>query len=1111
MKIIKGSLVLAMISGLVLLGCETGGTGPSMSDAVGDTQDELGSDTDMLDEDTVDQEATERPDTEGPDGEGDITIDIVPGGSLAPCSENRDCDSGFCVEGPNGNICTQTCMFGECPPDFLCAGIVNTYPDVVFVCLPKFSRVCQPCTTDTQCGGGKCIAMGDGNYCSVPCQVGGDACPAPYECVAADPNDENSGGFCVPPSGTCECRTNDAGVKRFCEITNSIGTCFGYETCDPAVGFVNCDARTPAEEECNGIDDDCNGIPDDGLSDGEPCENTNEFGSCRGTQVCMGPLGWTCTAATPAEEVCDGIDNDCNGEIDDPFKIDGKYGTLEHCGACNRSCLEIFPNATPGCDLSKEVPRCVVVECDPGYYRLNDYQCIPLTSVLCSSCVIDDDCIIEGARCIPIGDGGNFCGQPCSGDIDCPTGYNCLPAEGGPDQCQPTSGSCACTGDTSISRGCSVTYQDPLNPTAPSYTCFGVQRCQEEGWGPCELPAEICDGLDNNCNGQIDEGFLDPISGKYVDDENCGVCGNNCAANQVINGYGVCDSSKVIPDCKVVCNPGFFDVDGNPGNGCECEFISDYDPPGGGDDNCDGIDGSVDSGIFVAKWGTIGASGTIEDPLLNIQSAIDFAASSPDRKEIYVATGVYTESLELKAGVGIFGGYSADFRVREPIAYETVVFGSVPTVALPGAITAIGISGPETKIDGFVVFGYTSRGSGANSIGVYVRDCDNSLTISNSRIVGGDGGNGLPGTVGASGLQGKNGAPGKDAYDINQVNCSNAQWSPGGAGGAHQCGGVDVSGGDGGTAICPDFDESTTGCAESSTSQTRKPEETGKDGKNNGGTGGIAGLDAIINRSCSYYSGACGTCSVPSASKQGGPGAPGNDGNAGAGGLRCADPSGTVSGGLWQPSPSGNGAAGSHGAGGGGGGAAGGVETLNCSGTFYNRGHTDIGGSGGGGGSGGCGAMGGVAGASGGGSFAVFVVFQATPASVPVIRDLVILPGQGGHGGNGGPGGVGGKGGAGGLGGKDGAGQDIMFCTSEGGAGANGGAGGHGGGGAGGCGGPSYGLFVHGADAGLINGYKTAGLTFQGTGSGGIGGIGGISFGNAGQDGAAGQAAEYNF
>ena len=86
-----------------------------------------------------------------------------------------------------------------------------------------------------------------------------------------------------------------------------------------------------------------------------------------------------------------------------------------------------------------------------------------------------------------------------------------------------------------------------------------------------------------------------------------------------------------------------------------------------------------------------------EDPLLNIQSAIDYAASSPDRKEIYVATGVSPNPLNSKLESN-FGGYSADFHVREPIAYETVVFGSVPTVALPGAITAIGISGQKPRL-----------------------------------------------------------------------------------------------------------------------------------------------------------------------------------------------------------------------------------------------------------------------------------------------------------------------------------------------------------------------------------------------------------------------------
>jgi hypothetical protein len=47
--------------------------------------------------------------------------------------------------------------------------------------------------------------------------------------------------------------------------------------------------------------------------------------------------------------------------------------------------------------------------------------------------------------------------------------------------------------------------------------------------------------------------------------------------------------------------------------------------------------------------------------------------------------------------------------------------------------------------------------------------------------------------------------------------------------------------------------------------------------------------------------------------------------------------------------------------------------------------------------------------------------------------------------------------------------------------------------------------------AGQLGGYKTAGLTFDGTGQGGDGGLGGASLGASGQDGEDGVAANYNF
>jgi len=1038
------------------------------------------------------------------------------GAFLAPCATNTDCLSGFCVEGPEGPICTKTCLgAGDCPPDYSCIGIVNTYPDVVFVCLPKFGRVCTPCTQDSQCAGGQCVAFPDGRACTVPCEQDQD-CANPYRCREVGNLEER---YCLPPSGTCACRPADAGVKRFCEVTNEHGTCFGYETCDPAVGFSGCDARIPAPEDCNGLDDDCNGVPDDGLPEGVACERHNEFGTCGGTRVCLGPKGWSCTALEPAAETCDGVDNDCDGQTDEEFKVGGQYALIEHCGACNKSCLGIFPHAEVGCDAASKAPRCVVLSCEPGYIKLNDYQCIPASSTICQPCVADADCLIPDARCVPLED-GNYCGQACSGPGDCPQGYDCKPVEGGADQCVPATGTCACTSETpGLSKACSVTWADPRNPSTPIYTCQGIQRCLADGWGPCELPVELCDGQDQNCNGLTDEGFVDPDSGKYTGDENCGICGNNCKAIPIAHGHGRCDASKTIPDCVVECNEGFFDVDSNPGNGCECQYLGATDFPGDSppgctvadcsDANCDGIDGEVTNGVFVAKYGSDSNPGTLEAPLWTIQAGIDRAAST-GKRDVYVATGVYPDPVVLKPGVSVYGGYSADFRTREPVAYETVVIGGPPLPGKRAAVNAVGIVGQpagSTTFAGFVIYAHNNRDPGGNSVGLFVKDCDQSLRLWDLRVVGGDGGNGLPGAPGAAGLDGSPGQPGLPAYDIGQNNCTAAKENPGGSGGAGTCGTVKTSGGAGGRAICPDYDEAGA-C---NFNQTRKPAENGEPGQNNlpgYGSGGLAGLDAIINPACNVL-GSCGLCTVPDASMIGADGLAGTPGTAGVAGLPCLASEGSVVGDEWVPGAGGNGGNGGHGGGGGGGGAAGGVETVGCA--FLNSFYTDIGGSGGGGGAGGCGATGGLGGASGGGSFAIFMVFGSSPASLPILSDLVIEPGRGGNGGNGGNGGVGGKGGAGAARGPDAQGPTATFCTSSGGHGGNGGPGGHGGGGGGGCGGPAYGLFVHGAPQALLNGYKNAALTFIGTAKGGAGGFGGASLGNPGLPGQPGPSGPMNF
>jgi len=1024
----------------------------------------------------------------------------VAGGFGAPCVGNVDCNSGWCVEGPDGFVCTSECV-EDCPPGFDCRGVQSSSPDVVFICLPRVQRLCAPCQVDFQCTGGACLELDGARSCAPACDAQ-SPCPTGYTC-ATDPGGDRPGTFCLPASGSCACTPEAAGTQRSCSESNALGTCFGVETCDPELGWSGCTARTPAPETCNGVDDDCNGLVDDGLPVGEPCTlDAPGIGSCPGVAVCFGPAGWVCQGTAPEPEVCDYRDNNCDGVVDSGFVTDGVYHTFDHCGACNVSCAIGFPNAAATrCQVEGGAASCVVDTCEPGFTKLNPYQCVPDIGSVCQACTSDAQCLGVDAACVALTDGA-FCARACDVAGGCPEGFVCAEVPDAPaPQCLPASGSCTCDGsNTDLQRACSVTWT-PTDPNQPSTTCQGFQPCTADGWGPCQLPEEVCDGVDNNCDGVVDGPFK--TGDRYTALEHCGACNVSCLALSFPNAIPVCRTDTVIPTCDYECVGQAVDVNGLAHDGCECIPLPGDDLAGDGvDANCDGIDGDIERGVFVAKHGHDGHPGTIDLPVLTITRGLDLAVSQ-GKRDVYVATGVYSENVVLRAGIGVFGGYSPSYGDRDPLLYETALVGQAPTAVQHGTVTAtnLGAAGQApTILHGFTIFGINASNlPGANSYAIYLRDVGPSLRLLHNRVHAGAGGTGAPGTAGAAGAGGGGGGGGHDAFDTNAysgsfAHCSLAHERPGGAGGARVCpGNVDVSGGMGGYSDCPVYGSPPSAPSHGRAGRGASP-----------GAGGAPGWDHQFCTHSDPFDDRCPSCSScwtpPDDNRSsGGAGTHGGHGANGQRGLGCQASSGTVIAGHWRGTHGGHGGDGMHGSGGGGGGSGGGVYLTgsHCLGDG-SLGSDDVGGSGGGGGSGGCAASGGSGGQAGGGSFGVFLVNTQAGAK-PLIADNLIQRGAGGAGGAGGPGGPGGQGGLGGQGGAPG---DTLtglayqktWCAQGGGQGGAGGAGGHGGGGGGGCGGAAYGIFVWAPDGGPPS--YNANNTFIPGGQGGAGGLPGPSLGH---------------
>ena len=1023
------------------------------------------------------------------------------------CVSNEDCASGFCVAGRTGFVCTVLCGEG-CPEldgePMSCRTVTNFGADDVRVCVPLRSGVCEPCLDDRNCLDGACVTLPDGS------QVCGSDCPEEIECPAGTfcfssvpGSGELEAAQCLPNNLTCDCTDENADETRPCARSNESGTrtCTGMETCDATRGWVGCDAPAPQPEECNGDDDDCNGVADDGILVGEECEVGAEGmeTTCIGVTMCRGSSGIVCVGQTPTAEVCDLRDNDCNDEVDELFRdSEDRYVDNENCGVCGNSCSDRYPDGYESeCQLVEDEPLCVVTQCPPSYAHSGLTACIPLDSYLCFECETDVDCNeAVGDQCVTYTGGARFCGRDCGsesvfGEL-CPEDYVCDPTL---KQCMVLDGTCVCGPSALFYLPCVIEGEGEAR-------CVGTQLCDYGELWTCIPPDEVCDAVDNNCDGHVDEGFVNAGTGEYDSDAHCGRCNNDC---RPMFGYpdlhadgGVCEDVEGRMTCAPSCTGSYRNADGRMFNGCECELLGDEDEPDalGLDANCDGIDGVVARGVFVAKHGDDDTgTGDITAPFATIGAALDVAAHD-GRDHVYVSAGVYRENVHLVAGVSMFGGYSPDFFDRDVTGNETAIIAVAPRPAEDqrGAINCLDISEHSLVVAGFSVFGFDQSETSESSYAIHMKGCTDAVTIRDNVVHGGDGGNG-----GAT----ENGSPGEDAA-AGSTGFSAAEAGRGGRLTSGTCSTETVAGGDGARFSCPDYDgaDGNTHGGDGATSDcphNANPEATGESGTDTpgvsaedpmtqGGNGGLGGYS---------YVGAdqfgC-VCFVPDGeieTSTGLDGRHGARGAMGAAGMGCANTVGRVAGSEWVPDGSGSaGGRGGPGSGGGGGGAGGGM-VLQVAGVC---GPEEVGGSGGGGGAGGCGGEGGGGGKPGGGSFAFLVIHDHESAPPPIITGNTIHRGRGGGGGDGGAGGDGGIG-SDGAPGTD----DSISCTAIGGNGGDGGPGGPGGGGGGGCGGISVGIYTSGVVAGVRTSYGTDN-SFSDSGGGGDLGRGGPSAGNPGSN-----------
>jgi hypothetical protein len=478
------------------------------------------------------------------------------------------CDINFydCIEDDPSDITTMGCetvCFRTLAVDDVCDDYDNDCDcvvddDIDFTTDPEN---CGDCGVDCRYAHADGICSSpDGTAGSAVCSMG--ACHAGYHDLNADDSDG------------CEYECTA------CEYTS--GACVDARTCCTSTG----------DETCNGLDDECDGDVDEGNPEGGvSCgSDTGEcvFGTlnCRsGVLVCEGGTG-------PTQEICNGLDDDCDGSSDEPNSGETYLPDEDVvCGSSTGDC-EFGLTRCVGGSLDCEGDVGPVGEvCDGHDNDCNgtpDDGSMPGEGVSCGTdegvCTFGTtDCVAGSMVCVG---GTTGTAETCNGlDDDCDGSVDeDFFFDWDPSHCGNCTTDCStlfsahalyvCASGTCTVVGCDIDWWpvpgDPACDSSPSSCC--TYNCTYTG-------TEVCDGLDNDCDTLVDGADTDMATvADFCED------------------YGEC--AGAVPVCTTKCSRTDWFCDYRSTVSVNPSDCTSLDPePGAVTPTCDDLDNDCDGDV----------------------------------------------------------------------------------------------------------------------------------------------------------------------------------------------------------------------------------------------------------------------------------------------------------------------------------------------------------------------------------------------------------------------------------------------------------------------------------------------------------------------------------